>query len=107
MANCVHGTLTRKDRLLSFNSTSYTGLASGSSQIPWLQIQRSGFDSRRYQIFREVVGGFIGTQSDTNLVPAASPICGVKTKHPRVNPTDTYKDELFLSDPTECLPFQT
>jgi hypothetical protein len=22
----------------------------------WLQIQRSGFDSRRYQIFREVVG---------------------------------------------------
>jgi hypothetical protein len=25
-------------------------------QSSWLQIQRSGFDSRRYQIFREVVG---------------------------------------------------
>jgi hypothetical protein len=29
------------------------GLVVGSS---WLQIQRSGFDSRRYQIFWEVVG---------------------------------------------------
>jgi hypothetical protein len=27
-----------------------------SGQSSWLQIQRSGFDSRRYQIFREVVG---------------------------------------------------
>jgi hypothetical protein len=27
-----------------------------SSQSSWLQIQRSGFDSRRYQIFWEVVG---------------------------------------------------
>jgi hypothetical protein len=27
-----------------------------SGQISWLQILRSGFDSRRYQIFREVVG---------------------------------------------------
>jgi hypothetical protein len=27
-----------------------------SSQISWLQIQRSGFDSRRYHIFWEVVG---------------------------------------------------
>jgi hypothetical protein len=27
-----------------------------SSQSSWLQIQRSGFDSRRYQIFREVMG---------------------------------------------------
>jgi hypothetical protein len=27
-----------------------------SGQISWLQIQRSGFDSCRYQIFREVVG---------------------------------------------------
>jgi hypothetical protein len=27
-----------------------------SVQSSWLQIQRSGFDSRRYQIFREVVG---------------------------------------------------
>jgi hypothetical protein len=26
-----------------------------SSQSSWLQIQRSGFDSRRYQIFRVVV----------------------------------------------------
>jgi hypothetical protein len=26
-----------------------------SSQSSWLQIQRSGFDSRRYHIFREVV----------------------------------------------------
>jgi hypothetical protein len=28
----------------------------GSGQSSWLQIQRSGFDSRRYQIFWEVVG---------------------------------------------------
>jgi hypothetical protein len=27
-----------------------------SSQSSWIQIQRSGFDSRRYQIFCEVVG---------------------------------------------------
>jgi hypothetical protein len=27
-----------------------------SGQRSWLQIQRSGFDSRRYQIFCEVVG---------------------------------------------------
>jgi hypothetical protein len=27
-----------------------------SVQSSWLQIQRSGFDSRRYQNFREVVG---------------------------------------------------
>jgi hypothetical protein len=27
-----------------------------SSQTSWLQIQRSGFDSRRYQIFLEIVG---------------------------------------------------
>jgi hypothetical protein len=27
-----------------------------SGQSSWLQIQRSGFNSRRYQIFREVVG---------------------------------------------------
>jgi hypothetical protein len=27
-----------------------------SGQSSWLQFQRSGFDSRRYQIFREVVG---------------------------------------------------
>jgi hypothetical protein len=27
-----------------------------SGQSSWLQIHRSGFDSRRYQIFREVVG---------------------------------------------------
>jgi hypothetical protein len=29
---------------------------SSSGQSSWLQIQRSGFDSRRYQIFWEVVG---------------------------------------------------
>jgi hypothetical protein len=27
-----------------------------SGQSSWLQIKRSGFDSQRYQIFREVVG---------------------------------------------------
>jgi hypothetical protein len=27
-----------------------------SGQSSWLQIQRSGFDSQRYQIFLEVVG---------------------------------------------------
>jgi hypothetical protein len=31
-------------------------LLQSSCQSSWLQIQRSGFDSRRYRIFREVVG---------------------------------------------------
>jgi hypothetical protein len=33
-----------------------TGVLSSSGQSSWLQIQRSGFDSRRYQFFLEVVG---------------------------------------------------
>jgi hypothetical protein len=43
------------------NSWNIIMLSSGSplwssGQSSWLQIQRSGFDSRSYQIFREVVG---------------------------------------------------
>jgi hypothetical protein len=34
-----------------------------SGQSPWLQIQRCGFDSRRYQIFWEVVGLELGSLS--------------------------------------------
>jgi hypothetical protein len=36
-----------------------------SGQSSWLQIQRSGFDSRRYQIFWEVVGMERGTPVST------------------------------------------
>jgi hypothetical protein len=34
----------------------YGLVQSSSGQSSWLQIQRSGFDSQRYQIFWEVVG---------------------------------------------------
>jgi hypothetical protein len=39
-----------------------------SGQSTWLQIQRSGFDSRRYQIFREVVGLERGLLSLVNAI---------------------------------------
>jgi hypothetical protein len=38
-----------------------------SGQSSWLQIQRSGFDSWRYQIFREVVGLERGPLSLVNI----------------------------------------
>jgi hypothetical protein len=39
-----------------------------SCQNSWLQIQRSGFDSRRYQIFLEVVGLERGPLSLMNTI---------------------------------------
>jgi hypothetical protein len=39
-----------------------------SGQSSWLQIQRSGLDSRRYQIFREVVGLEWGPLSLVNTI---------------------------------------
>jgi hypothetical protein len=39
-----------------YNTRYYDSLSWASGQGSWLQIQRSGFDSRRYQIFWEVVG---------------------------------------------------
>jgi hypothetical protein len=48
-----------------------------SGQSSWLQIQRSGFDSRRYQIFWEVVGlerGLLSLMSTTEELQVAAPI---------------------------------
>jgi hypothetical protein len=39
-----------------------------SGQSSWLQIQKSGFDSRGYQIFREVVGLEWGPLSLVNTI---------------------------------------
>jgi hypothetical protein len=47
-----------------------------SGQSSWLQIQESGLDSRRYQIFREVVGLELGPLS---LVSTIEELLGRKT----------------------------
>jgi hypothetical protein len=39
-----------------------------NGQSSWLQIQRSGFDSRSYQIFREVVGLERGPTSPVSTI---------------------------------------
>jgi hypothetical protein len=44
-------------------------------QSSWLQIQRSGFDSRRYQVFWEVVGLERGPLS---LVSTTEELLGIK-----------------------------
>jgi hypothetical protein len=41
---------------IAFSLPSFRPPLWSSGQSSWLQIQRSGFDSRRYQIFWEVVG---------------------------------------------------
>jgi hypothetical protein len=47
-----------------------------SVQSSWLQIQRSGFDSRLYQIFREVVGL---KRSPLGLVSTTEEVLGRKS----------------------------
>jgi hypothetical protein len=64
-----------------------------SDQSSWLQIQRSGFDSRRYQIFREVVGlewGPLSLVSTTEeLLERESSSSGLEIREsPRANYTD-------------------
>jgi hypothetical protein len=55
-----------------------------SSQSSWLQIQRSGFDSRRYQIFWEVVSlerGPLSLVSITDkLLWRKSIVCGLESR---------------------------
>jgi hypothetical protein len=46
----------KMEMLISFRSMYYRPPLWSSGQSSWLQIQRSGWDSRRYQIFWEVVG---------------------------------------------------
>jgi hypothetical protein len=43
-------------KFLTYVKIQCLGLILSSGQSSWLQIQRYGFYSRRYQIFREVVG---------------------------------------------------
>jgi hypothetical protein len=81
-----------------------------SGQSSWLQIQRSGFDSRRYQIFWEVVGLERGP---LNLVSTTEELLGRKKsgsgqenrdyscRDPPRLPRDTfYPQKLALTSPT-------
>jgi hypothetical protein len=81
-----------------------------SGQSPWLQIQRSGFDSRRYQTFWEVVGLERGPLS---LVSTTEELLGRKScgsglekreygrRDPSRSPRGTlYPQKLSLTSPT-------
>jgi hypothetical protein len=83
-----------------------------SGQSSWLQIQRARFDSRRYQIFWEVVGLERGPLS---LVSAIEELLGRKSsfsglerrdygcRDPSRRPRNTlYPQELALTSPTSC-----
>jgi hypothetical protein len=67
--------LTKLHNLLKYKTGSRPPLWS-SCQSSWLQIQRSGFDSRHYQFFREVVGLERGPLS---LVSTIEELLGRKT----------------------------
>jgi hypothetical protein len=76
MYNYIYITFVR-----NYRKSNQTRTASWSSdQSSWLQIQSSGFDSRRYQIFWEVVGlerGPLGIMSTTEgLLGRNSSGCG-------------------------------
>jgi hypothetical protein len=63
-----------------------------SGQSFWLQIQRSGFDFRRYQMFREVVGlerGPLSLVSTTEELPErkSSGSCLKNREYGRSNPS--------------------
>jgi hypothetical protein len=81
-----------------------------SGQSSWLQIQTSGLDSRRYQIFREVVVGLeLGPLS---LVSTTEELLGRKSsgsdlqnreygrRDPLRWPCDLYPQKLALTSPT-------
>jgi hypothetical protein len=80
-----------------------------SGQSSWLKIQRSGFDSRRYQIFWEVVGLERGPLSLVNtieeLLERKSSGCGLKSREyglrdPSLRPLGTlYPQKLALTSP--------
>jgi hypothetical protein len=81
-----------------------------SGQSSWLQIQRSGFDSRRYQIFWEVVGLEQGPLSlvsiSEELLGRNSSGCGLENREygrmdPSCSPRGTlYPQKLALTSPT-------
>jgi hypothetical protein len=81
-----------------------------SGQSSWLQIQRSGFDSRRYQMFSEVAGLERGP---FNLVSTTEELLGRKSgdsgleireyglRDPSLLPRGTlYPQKLALASPT-------
>jgi hypothetical protein len=71
-----------------------------SRQSSWLQIQRSGFDSRRYQVFWEVVGLEHGS---LNLVTTTEELFGTNSngsglesrEYGRRNPSSWPRDTLY------------
>jgi hypothetical protein len=80
-----------------------------SGQSFWLQIQRSGFYSRRYQIFREVVGlerGLLSLMSTSEeLLDRKSSGSGLENRgyrrrDPSLWPRGTLSANLALTSPT-------
>jgi hypothetical protein len=72
-----------------------------SGQGSWLQIQRYGFDSRRYQTFREVVGlerGSLNLVSTTGelLERKSSGSCLENREHGRGNPFCCPRNAIYL-----------
>jgi hypothetical protein len=65
-----------------------------SGQSSWLQIQRSGFDSRCYQIFREVVGlergllSLVSTIKELLKEKVAAPVQKVENKAVEIRHAD-------------------
>jgi hypothetical protein len=80
------------------------------SQGSWLQIQRSGFDSRRYQIFREVVGlergplSLVTTIEEVLERKVAAPVKKSENTAVRIRHADTWHplstEKLTLTSPT-------
>jgi hypothetical protein len=97
--------------LLFFNYHN-SGAACGLVVRAWLQIQRSGFYSRRYQIFWEVVGlkrGPLSLVSTTQkLLERKSSGSGLESReYGRRDPSrwprgDIYSQKLVLTSPISC-----
>jgi hypothetical protein len=100
-----------KNTFINCHCTPYVRLPLWSSgQSSWLQIQRSGFDSRRYQIFWKVVGleqGPLGLVNKTEeLLGRKSSSSGLENWEytygdPSCSPRGTfYPQKLALASPT-------
>jgi hypothetical protein len=86
-------------------------------QSAWLQIQRSGFDSRRYLIFKEVLGleqgplSLVSTIEEQTIPTKRQPFSVVPTFVNRwchmVSVTDTYRRILRFLDRSRYFFFQS
>jgi hypothetical protein len=100
---------TRRMHGFHFQVLSFGWLLS-SDHSSWLQIQRSGFDSRRYQIFREVVGlerctlSLVSTTEELLEQKSSGPCLDSREydrmDHSRWPPDTLYPEKLALTSPT-------